>query len=354
MNIMPAFSSVLLRFGLVFMALAAGGCSRDESTSTASQQLKEMGAEVNTDMNGDVMAVRFGQLAVEDDVLSQLHSFDGLQEVYLHSEKISDAGLAHLAQLKNLRKVSVQNAQITDSGVESLKSLSSLNSLDLSGCSKITDEAMDDIATLTNLEELDLTGTGLSSKGMEELENLTKLRDLKIGASPIDATGLGHLTALSNLQSLSLTDLDLTADDVEKVAELNWLLQLRLHDCSLTDQETAPLARLDKMTKIDLSQNAELTDKGIEFLKNMPDLLSLDISETNVTGEVFSESEPFQKLIFLNMRGTPVSDAQAGLIGELKELHSLNVSDTSVTDEGAAVIQKAIGDKVTIVRESIE
>ena len=95
---------------------------------------------------------------------------------------------------------------------------------------------------------------------------------------------------------------------------------------------------------IEKRQRVLLSEQDTAFaaaqLKNFPDMLSLDFSETRISDASLRDLQGLYKLTHLHLARTKITDAGVPAITALKQLKDLNLSGTKVTDAGVAELQK--------------
>lgn len=86
------------------------------------------------------------------------------------------------------------------------------------------------------------------------------------------------------------------------------------------------------VTKLDLTQT-EIPDAGLKPLEGLPDIQSLSLGD-RVTDAGLEHLKVLTQLHTLNLRATKVTDAGLADLGALRQLQWLSLSDTNVTDAG--------------------
>ena len=104
------------------------------------------------------------QGTVSDEDLRELMGFEELRKLYLHSELLTDRGLAFLSPLKIKELHLGQNRTVTDSGLSNIAKMESLESLGLSRCEKLTNQAIDELKRLPNLRKINISGTKIDAE----------------------------------------------------------------------------------------------------------------------------------------------------------------------------------------------
>jgi Leucine-rich repeat (LRR) protein len=129
-----------------------------------------------------------------------------------------------------------------------------------------------------------------------------------------------------NLMNVKVTDAGLE--------HLKGLTQLR--SLNLAGTNVVGLANLKGLTQLrslDLSRT-NISDVGLEHLKGMPQLQSLRLWQTKVTDAGLKHLKGLAKLQSLDLMTTKITDAGLNHLKGLSHLQSLNLGDTKVTDAG--------------------
>ncbi|QEG31134.1 Leucine Rich repeats (2 copies) [Gemmata obscuriglobus] len=135
----------------------------------------------------------------------------------------------------------------------------------------------------------------------------------QVGAVEVfDATrctekGLVVLKDLPELRRLALGKSDLTLARVNAIAKCKELRDLRLPGAGLSDPELAPLKALTRLEQLDLSENAQVTDKGMATVKTLERLRGLYLAKTGLTDKGLAELKGLEGLRSLYVGGTKVT-----------------------------------------------
>ncbi len=264
--------------------------------------------------------------------LGFVSGLSGLRTLYLPDNRIND--LTPLTGLPELRTVYLDRNPLTD--LTPLTSLPQLTTVSLKGvtipeyvlsdlmaampdCRFFTDSVVEEARPVSlggaafteDVETLDLSSRGITD--ISRLSRCLQLRELDLSGNPLES-----LTTLSGLPKLT---------------------KLTLRETGLTDDSLAFLGTLQRLTYLDVRDNAALTAQGLETLRlNLPGCqvvhdtvyftlnlggqrLSSDMTEASVvsSGVVsLSGLERFAELRRLDLSGNAVAD-----IGPLRELYGL-------------------------------
>lgn len=366
-----------------------------EISADDASAIEELGATVNKDGDGKVVSIDtrtapgFG-----DEQLSLVTSFDRLTSLSLENSVVTDEGLATVKEIPSLKTLNLRKcAKITDAGLEhvaelpnlerlillynkdgltnecmkSIAKIASLRALDIRGCVQIKDEGLLAMAPLKNLVDFKHRGFNVTNDGLAVFQELPQLRVLMMqDAANVDDGGMEHLAGLNSLSNLdmtgtsiedpglaalsgkklkdlrlrntlvegigfdqlessydTLTYLDLNEsfandDGLAKVAPFKNLETLLVWQTDVTDAGLAVVGELPKLNKLQLKALGDVTDAGMDHVAKATMLVDLDLSESGVTDEGLAK------------------------LHGLKNLTTLNVANTAITEDGIDAIKEAI------------
>jgi WD40 repeat protein len=142
------------------------------------------------------------------------------------------------------------------------------------------------------------------------------------------------LPKLGRLRVLDVHDSPITDAVVSHLAELTDLRELDMGSCAdVTDEGVRHLRVLKHLISLDLSQT-QLSDEGVAHLSGMQQLNSLQIQHTAVTGEELQHLAGLTLLRHLNLGGLQISDESLAALAGCAQLEFLNLSGTAVTGRG--------------------
>jgi hypothetical protein len=283
---------------------------------------------LEVDQLASLRELDLSRLPLQAQDLELLAALPMLQSLNLRSTGLVDADLDFLAGLTQLRSLDLGVTLVTDSGLERLQAMSNLEKLSLTGTA-VSDAGLAHLQELSKLRDLRLEGTAISAEGLRGLVGLP-LSGLGIGQTAIGDLGLAHLRnfdlkdlslyrntqitaagtqqleALQNLESLNLRGVDLEVTGFAFLAELKSLRKLNA-SLVMTDAALAYLSELTQLEQLGLYSNPELTDRGVEHLRNLKALHTLQLQFTGITDQGLTHLENLPRLRSLDLRGTGVS-----------------------------------------------
>ncbi len=99
------------------------------------------------------------------------------------------------------------------------------------------------------------------------------------------------------------------------------------------------VGRLNKVQKLLIGDNSQMTDAGLAHLEHLTNLASLDLTGTSVTDVGLEHLKGLSNLAQLNLARTTVSDAGLPHLKGLISLVELNLGATRVTNAGLAQLK---------------
>jgi uncharacterized protein YjbI with pentapeptide repeats len=273
---------------------------------------------------------------VDDAFLTPLKSLTDVEDVVISSPSFSDAGLAFVAGYAGLKELLLSagsgKSRFTGAGFVHLKNCKSFKRLLVSG-DLLSEAGFEQLGTLKSIQSLVLDGAGTTDQKLGSLRRLTSLTGLSI-RDPISDTGLQHLSGLIEMETLSLTGTRIRGYGLSAASGMTKLKTLSLEGSLIGDAGLEKLKGLS-IDKLDLSETP-VTDKGLKWLAECPNLQSLKLRGTKITDAAFASLSKLKALNDLDISGTSVTGVGIAQLKELVDLGSLNLQDTSISDAGIA------------------
>ncbi len=209
-------------------------------------------------------------------------------------KEITDADFVRFKNVPNSTDLKINSRQITDATLVRCRGMDQLRSMDLS-FTQVTDNGLAPFAGfLTGLECLELAHTLITDETIERLKGAAHLRTLNLTATRVSDAGLVPLRRLQTLQVLLLD-------------------RTRISAAGLTNLEG-----LTELQHLGLSDNKRVNDVGMVSLKHLT------------------------KLRYLTLRDSSISDASIPLLKTLKDLRTIDLRGTRVTEAGHAELRNAL------------
>lgn len=291
----------------------------------------------------DLTALGVSSARVTDAGVAHLAGLKNLTELYLGGTRVSDEGLKHLAGLAKLTTLGVGDTGVTGSGLKHLTGLKRLTHIDLFQ-DKVTDEAlrtMQEAGLLHALHQAEVYG---GTKGHvvdgSRPTSQEEVRTFNLNFTRVTGAGVKYLADLKNLTNLYLDSSQVTGEGLKHAAELKNLIVLKLGSADVTGESLKPLAGLKNLTHLELP----ITDGTLRALHEAELLHRL----RQAAGAGGKRPTRADEVVSLDLSGARLKGEGLKYVARLKNLATLNLSDTDVTDDAIAELRKALPDcKIT-------
>ena len=302
-----------------------------------------------------------------------------LQALALGGTGISDAGVGKLAECSSLRVLRLSDTAVTSAGLSRLARLPQLTRLDLSGC--IVDETtLKAVGRFEQLARVDLRRTTLSPMAVAQwraahteceviyavdpllealadetrnkpvtldtaVRQVAEVEVLQEGGVSVTVTdadltdvGVARLATYDGLTRLVLNGVSVTSAGLSRLELSRSLKVLDLSSTSITDHASTNLSRLVGLTELSLA-DTEFSDRGLARLEGLEKLESLDLAGLAITANGLTAALPrFTALRHVNLAETWIVNADLRVLGTVKNLDSLSLRDTVISDRGVPAI----------------
>ncbi|MBX9584787.1 MAG: hypothetical protein K2X87_31170 [Gemmataceae bacterium] len=149
-------------------------------------------------------------------------------------------------------------------------------------------------------------------KLLKELAKLPGVGGLVVAdATKCTAAGFGALKELPHLGRLVLNKSGVTDAEAGRIAGCKGLRELVIPEGAVTAAGAAELAKLSRLEKLDLSAHPKLGDAAMAHLAKLERLEFLYLAKTAVTDKGLDQLRPLEGLRTLDLRMTKVSEEAA-------------------------------------------
>ncbi|KAK9270695.1 hypothetical protein L1049_026277 [Liquidambar formosana] len=282
------------------------------------------------------------------------NSDGSVREIELSVQKLSGVvPLDSICQLQSLEKLSLGRNFFIGTVSDDLKNCTRLKYLDLGN--NFFTGSVPDISSMSQLEYLYLNLSGFSGAfPWKSLQNMTNLVSLSLGDNPFDKTpfppeilqlnklnwlylsncsiegsipaGIGNLTELINLE---LSSNYLTGGIPPEIGRLKKLWQLELYYNSLTGKFPVGLGNLTSLEMFDASSNFLTGD--LSELRSLTSLISLQLFENQLSGEVPAEFGDFKRLVNLSLYTNKLTGSLPPNLGSWADFNFIDASENLLT-----------------------
>lgn len=204
----------------------------------------------------------------------------------------------------------------------------------------LSEQEFEDLAGLMHLEKLILNGAKTPPSIFDALIQLKKLKHLEFERSAPTKDQLGKLKSLPNLTFLQLFRADLSDEAVEVISTFPALQQLRCGQTRIGDSALSHLRNLKTLRALDLSDCNRVSDTGLAYLAESPELSFLKVWGPQITDSGMDSIGRMTKLKVLGLNDTAVTDGGIQKLAGLKQLTEIHLFRTSVSDQGIEILSQ--------------
>jgi len=224
-----------------------------------------------------------------------------------------------------------RNENITDEWLAVLKFTPELTALDIANTG-IKGPGLKEVGKLKNLETLNLTLTAITDEFLEPLQNLTKLRSLSLASAQCNGEGFRFFDKLKQLENANFHFTPVNDAGLAGISHVPSLIRLEIVHTHFTDAGTPALAKLVNMERLQIGSR-EATGAALVPLRAMTKLRELDLHDGQATVEGLKNVAGLPSITVLRVYG-PIKDEGAEIIAGMKNLETLIVPSTGITDAG--------------------
>jgi Leucine-rich repeat (LRR) protein len=266
-----------------------------------------------------------GEIAKEIQLLSRCPN---LSHLSINAGEIDSRVLADIGTMKKLERLEITLKHEVD--LSPLAKLPILEHLEI--CGKLTDDGLETISQIKSLTWLNIGQTDVTSEGLNHLAELTQLELLDLAKTKVTSEGLKYLPV--SLQCLTLDQCGLESNS--HFGRLVQLRRLDMREAEISDQALANLPL--KIEYLDLS-NSRVTPKNLRHISRLSELHSLDLSNTFISDAVDEVLEDLPtSLEVLRLAGNRVTNDGVRRLTRLRKLRLLDLSNTLVTNDGLSYL----------------
>jgi hypothetical protein len=213
----------------------------------------------------------------------------GVREIsmdFTTPDSFSLRGLTSLSRLTQLRSLDVAYYQsIDDASLRCISRFHHLEYLNISNCYSIVGNATKHLAWLTCLKTLEMKMCGRVTKVVEYLTNAHRLETLRLSwCDGLCASDFLYLNRLTGLKVVSLRGCKNFDDDgMVALGKLCGITTLDISASKVSDIGLGYIASMTQLTDLGARSLERCTNRGLLFLNDVPDLLSLDITGWTLT-----------------------------------------------------------------------
>ena len=180
---------------------------------------------------------------------------------------------------------------------------------------------------------------------LERISSLTDLKELLLKETQVTDEGLRHIGKMTGLEYLSIWNAySVTDSGVAHLKNLKNLKTIHISNSNLTDKSLVVLSSLQSMEVMSLQHN-HFTDEGLARMKGKDRLtrLHIGLGALGVTDAGLAALKDFQKLEILDIQNSHVTGQGLEQLKELPNLRELWLGETkTVSEEEMRRLQDAL------------
>jgi len=209
--------------------------------------------------------------------------------VNLRKVNLEQSSLSALTQLQNLCSLSMPDVVVPDERMKEIGRIGSLTQLHFKNPS-ITADGLAELLGLPQLETLGLVSGTMKKEKLRHIGGIQSLEVLYLEILQVHGSALAQLKDLKKLRHLSLSRAQLSGDPLASLSELPNLQALILNNSNVDDRMLAGCAKGGFLKLKTLSlRGCSITDQGLDYLKGLQTLRSLDVSKSSISSAAIKE-----------------------------------------------------------------
>jgi serine/threonine protein kinase len=323
------------------------GCTKLISLDVSATGVTDVGLATFA-TNGKLLRLTANATAITDAGLAALDKLTGVEFLYFNDTGLTDAGLKRLAAFKRLSVLQIDGTAVTDAGLVALAENAALSAVDVRK-TKVTANGTAGLAKA--LPQCRIAWDGGVTEPAVSPDRRAAEYVLSVGGRVSVRTtksGLQHITTAAELpkepfqletadftNNANVTDAGLTA-----FLGCRHLKNLTLSGTAVTDSGLAVFKGCGTVHRLDLSRT-RIGDAGLAHFKGC-ELRIVDLADTKVTDENIRWLAASKQLLTLNLTDTNVSDACAEILKDTQSLTIVSVGKTRMTPKGVTALAKAL------------
>ncbi|MBX3075382.1 protein kinase [Candidatus Obscuribacterales bacterium] len=220
---------------------------------------------------------------------------------------IKDSGLRKIGTMHTLRTLDLTDTSITDKGLRYLIG-SNIQDLNVSSCLFLTEKCGRSLSKIDSLRVLNLSTTDVSDESIKLLARLPHLEELRLSNTSVSDSSLRNLSHNRTIKRLQLGGTKITIDGIRAIRNLP-IEQIKVQSCKAFDDDCMILAakQWPNLTSLDVD-GTPITGRGLASIGELQTLELLTVAKLNASDEAMRPLLNLENLVSLNLAENPVSD----------------------------------------------
>ena len=299
-----------------------------------------------------VETLSFQHSQLPDNLGDILERFPKLRELDLGYTDLTDEGLDRIRRSKawaRLQHVGIAGTKVSLPRTSALTiGNNNLQSFDLSDLG-ITDENIEEVSLLSEFNQMGgrwmykirLANNGLTDDGLKKITDKLATELLDLSGNKLTGSFFQNQKNNKRFGRLVLDGNPLSESDLGAAFESLCVRELVLRNTPLTDSLVSQFSKNDEIFSLELG-DGNFTDSGLSknLSPNKGTFNTLLLTGKQFTGECFQSWKP--AIFLLSLKGSGLVDENVVHLNSLLALHSLDLSDTSLSNAGLAQLNSSI------------
>lgn len=264
-----------------------------------------------------------------DDDLIDLSSLREIESLHLNASRLGDAGFTQISRFRELKDLSITiNRPVTRERFGRLARLEKLESLRIFG-SGVSDESLEALEGFSSLKDLTLHSTLATGKGFSKLAASGRLRKLRLSGSPVDDAGMLEICRIESLEHLDLGDSNVTRNGLAALKSLERLQSFRIGARTNVYNPLSHLSERVSLRMLDFSNPADhprpFNDEDAKALARHKELQTVCLDDSDVTDKTVALLATLPELEYVGLSNTVISEEGLRILKAMKRLKGVRL-----------------------------
>lgn len=250
----------------------------------------------------------------------------GIRQLRLQQTEMTDENMKYVAQMKDLCNLSVYSDLLTDKGLAYIADGRKFMALEIHS-DLVTNKGIASIKHLDHCTHLSFRGNALTIDCVKAIGPSKNLQTLELGKFRVGGDLGSLLIAFPRLKRVDFAEIkSLDADSLRSLAKkkLGGIAVIR---SSLGAEQLKALSELKDLNTLSLFK-CEINIDGLKYLERMPELIVLHLTENqNISGKGVANLSKIEKLHVLNLSKSNINASDLAQILTMPNLNVIDVSD---------------------------
>ena len=198
---------------------------------------------------------------------------------------------------------------------------------------------LDHVNQLQTWKHIDFGGTAIKDEMLAKLTGMPKLKRIRLDETSISDNGCKTISQFGSLDEIHLSKSKLTDRGLAELGKLPRLTLLFLANCNVTGIGFEEFQNADALKRLDL-MDSNLSDESGKALACFKNLETLLVYRTGVTDRWLQEIGGLPKVTWFSFSETPISGTGYSSWPVSEKPVRIGLNNTEVTDENLTLIKR--------------